>query len=156
MNATTEHCHLDNELTLRDRSESPLTVRAVNLTLTKQDDAVSDCRLTFQLSPELYQRIDTEALFNLKPELRGPTSPGGFLPEPDIEIEASLQPDLLPQLTKHAGNPEEAATHLRCLSQEQPNHPLVATESWFGLHVKQPVRVEGECYHPSPLLRNRT
>ncbi len=55
--------------------------------LTKQEDTLSECRLTFEVSPELYQRIDTEALFNLKPQLRGPFSTGPFQPEPDIEFE---------------------------------------------------------------------
>jgi hypothetical protein len=137
MSKTTEHCQLNNELTLHNRSESLLTVRVVDLSLTKQEDTLSKCHLTFQISPEHYQRIDTEALFNLKPELRGPFPVGNFQPEPNIEIEATLQPDLLPQLTQHAANPEEAATYLQNLSQEQPDNPLVCTESWFALHVKQ-------------------
>jgi hypothetical protein len=138
MSTTNEHCQLNNELTLHNRSESPLTVRVVDFSLTKQEDTLSEWRLTFQISPEDYQRIETEALFNLKPELRGPFPVGNFQPEPNIEIEATLQPDLLPQLTQHAANAEEAATYLQNLSQEQPDNPLVSTESWFALHVKQP------------------
>jgi hypothetical protein len=137
MSAHAEHCKLDNELTLRDPSASPLTLRAVHLMLTKQQDTLSECRLTFQLSPELYQRIDTEALFNLKPQLRGPFSAGPFQPEPDIEIEATLQPDLLPHLTNHTANPDGAAAYLQNLCQEQPDNPLLSTESWFGVHIKQ-------------------
>lgn len=139
----TEHCQLNTELTLRARSHSPLPIHTVTLTLTKQDDTLSECRLTFQVSPELYQRIETEALFNLKPELRGSLSAGDFQPEPDIEIEATLQPDLLPRLAEHTTNLEAAATYLHNLSQEQPDNPLLSTESWFALHVKQP-RESGE------------
>src|SRR4028118_658614 len=98
MSVIAEHGKLDNSLTLRDPSASPLTLRAVDLMLTKHQDTLSECRLTFQVSPELYQRIDTEALFNLKPQLRGPFWAGKFQPKPDIEIEATLQPDLLPHL----------------------------------------------------------
>ena len=72
MSAKTNQCHLDNELPLRPPSQSPLTVRAVSLSLIKQDDEVIECRLTFQVNPQLYQRIETEALFNLKPEVRRP------------------------------------------------------------------------------------
>ncbi len=96
---------MDKELTLRNPSASPLTLRAVNLMLTKEEDALSECRLTFEVSPELYQRIDTETLFNLKPQLRGPFSADPFQPEPDIEIEATLGSDLLPHLTNHTANP---------------------------------------------------
>ncbi|AFZ21579.1 type III secretion system chaperone family protein [Allocoleopsis franciscana] len=143
MSVNTEHCHLDSELTLRDRTHSPLPIHTVTLTLTEQNIILTECRLTFQTSPELYQRIDTEALFNLKPELRGSLSAGDFQPEPDIKIEATLQPDLLPRLAEHTTNLEEAATYLQNLSQEQPNNPLLSTESWFALHVKQP-RESGE------------
>jgi len=137
MSAIAEHCKLDNELTLRDPSASPLTLRAVDLMLTKQEDTLSECRLTFEVSPELYRRIDTEALFNLKPQLRGPFSAGPFQPEPDIQIEATLQPDLLPHLTNHTANPLEAAAYLQNLCQEQPDNPLLSVESWFGVHIKQ-------------------
>jgi hypothetical protein len=137
ISAKTENCYLNSELTLHDRTHSPLPIHAVTLTLTKQDDTLSECRLNFQVSPELYQRIETEALFNLKPELRGSLSAGDFQPEPDIEIEATLQPDLLPRLAEHTTNLEEAAAYLQNLSQEQPDNPLLSTESWFALHVKQ-------------------
>jgi hypothetical protein len=138
MTTYTENCHLDSELTLRDRSHSPLSVHAVTLSLTKQDNTLIECRLTFQVSPELYQRIETEALFNLKAELRGSLSAGDFQPEPDIKIEATLQPDLLPPLAEHTTNLEAGAAYLQNLSQEQSDNPLLSTESWFALHVKQP------------------
>ncbi|WP_373530526.1 YbjN domain-containing protein [Nostoc sp.] len=137
MNTTTEHCQLDKELTLRNNSELPITVRVVDLSFTKQEDSLSECHLTLEISPELYQHIDNEALFNLKPELRGPFTIDSFQPEIDIAIEATLQPDLLPQLSDHATDPEETATYLQNLSQQQSDNSLVSTESWFALHVKQ-------------------
>jgi hypothetical protein len=137
MSAIAEHGRLDSELTLRDPSASPLTLRAVDLMLTKQEDTLSECRLTFEVSLELYQHIDTEALFNLKPQLRGLFWAGKFQPEPDIQIEVTLQPDLLPHLTSHTANPDQAAAYLQNLCPEQPDNPLLSTESWFGLHIKQ-------------------
>ena len=137
MSVNTEHCHLDSKITLHNRSRSPLPIHTVTLSLTKQDDTLNECRLTFHVNPELYSRIETEALFNLKPELRGSLSAGDFQPELDIEIEATLQPDLLPHLTEHTTNLEAAATYLQNLSQEQPDNPLLSTENWFALHVKQ-------------------
>jgi hypothetical protein len=137
MSAKTNQCHLDNELPLRPPSQSPLTVRAVSLSLIKQDDEVIECRLTFQVNPQLYQRIETEALFNLKPEMRRPLSASNFLPSPDIFIEIGLQPNLLPQLIERAADANEAATYILNLSQEQPDNPLLSTESWLALSVKQ-------------------
>ncbi|GET35956.1 YbjN domain-containing protein [Microseira wollei] len=137
MTTKTESYQLDSDLTLRDRSQSPLTLRAVSLSLIKQDDEVIECRFTFKVNPQLYQRIDTEALFNLKPEVRRPLSAGNFLPSSDIEIEIGLQPNLLPQPIEQATNANEAATYILNLSQEQPENPLLSTESWLALSVKQ-------------------
>ena len=99
MTTHTKTYQLDTDLLLRDSSLFPLTVHAVTLTLTKQDDTLIESRLTFQVTPELYQRIDTEALFNLKPELRGSLTAGEFISESNIEITASLKPDLLTHFT---------------------------------------------------------
>jgi hypothetical protein len=137
MTSTTENYQLQRELTLSDRTQSPLTVRAVTLALTKQDDELIECRLTFQVNPELYQRIDTEALFNLKSEVRNPLSAGEFMPEPDIKIETTLKPDLLPRLAGHTATIDQAATYILNLSQEQPDNPLLSTENWLALSVKQ-------------------
>ncbi|MDZ8257458.1 YbjN domain-containing protein [Nostoc sp. ChiQUE01b] len=137
MTAKTENHQINTDLTLHDSSQTPLTVRAVALTLTTQDNELIACRLTFQVNPQLYQRIDTAALLNLKPDARNPLSSGKFLSEPDITIEVSLKPDLLPLLTEHATNINEVANYLLNLSQEQPDNQIFFTESWLGLSVKQ-------------------
>jgi hypothetical protein len=137
MTTNTETHQLDSELTLHGSSQSYLTVRAIALTFTKQNDQLIECRLTFQVSPKLYKRIDTEALFNLKPDVRNPLSGGEFLPEGDIIIETSLEPDLLLHLVEHAVKVDETATYLLNLSQEQPENPLLFTENWLCLSVKQ-------------------
>jgi hypothetical protein len=133
----TENHQLDSELTLHDSSQSPLTVRAIALTLSKQDNELIACRLTFQVNPQLYQRIDTDALFNLKPDARNQLSSDKFLSEGDITIEASLKPDLLPLLAEHAINIDETAKYILNLSQEEPDNQILFTESWLGLSVKQ-------------------
>ena len=130
----TETYQLDTDLTLRDSSQSRLSVHAITLTLTKQEDTLIESRLTFQVTPELYQRIDTEALFNLKPELRGSLTAGEFISESNIEITASLKPDLLTHLTPHLA---DVSTYLKILSEQQPENPLLSTETWLALQVKQ-------------------
>ena len=134
MNTHTETQKLDTELILQTPSHSPLTIHAQTLTLTQQNDTLIESRLSFQITPELYHQIDTQALFNLKPELRGTLTSGEFLPSLNIEITATLKPDLLPHLTPHL---EDAPTYLKNLSQEQPDHPLLSTENWLALQVKQ-------------------
>jgi hypothetical protein len=134
LTATTIYSHLDSELTLSDRTHSPLPTRAINLILTKQDSILTECRLTFLVNWEIYHHIDTEALFNLKPQLRGSLSNGDFQPEANIEIEATLQPKLLSSLTENITNPEQTAVYLQNLSRD---NPLLSTQNWFALHVKQ-------------------
>ncbi|MBW4501599.1 MAG: YbjN domain-containing protein [Scytonema hyalinum WJT4-NPBG1] len=136
MSNTIERSRLEQELTLHDCTYSPLILCAVNLTITKQDNQLIECHLTFCVNPQLYKRIDTGALFNLKPDVRNLCT-GKFLPKPDITIETSLKPDLLPYLAKHGANIDEAASYILSLSQDQPDNPLLSTESWLGLSVKQ-------------------
>ena len=130
MTVHTETHQPDTELTLRDPSQSPLTIHALILTLTKQDDTPIESRLTFQVTPKIYQRIDTESLFNLKPELRGSLTAGEFTSESNIEIAASLKPDLLTYVT-------ELLTSLKNPNEQQPENPILCTESWLALQVKQ-------------------
>jgi len=162
MTTKTERLHLDIELQLQANSQFSLIVRSPSLSLIQQNNEVIDCRLTFQITPELYHRIDTESLFNLKPEVRTPLTNGKFQPSPDIQIEASLKPDLLSLLSEKATNTEEIAAYLVNLSQKQSEltsksineksetqetdespdnsqspHSLLCTESWLALSVKQ-------------------
>ena len=69
--------------------------------------------------------------------MRRPLSAGNFLPSGDIFIEIGLQPNLLPQPIEGAADANEAATYILNLNQEQPDNPLLSTESWLGLSVKQ-------------------
>ncbi|MDZ7963400.1 MAG: YbjN domain-containing protein [Nostoc sp. DedSLP03] len=137
MTTDTETHQLDSELTLYDSSQLSLKIWAIALSLTTQNNELIECRLTFQVNLQLYQRIDTTALFNLKPDVRNPLSSGKFLSEPDITIETSLKPDLLPLLAEYAVNIDETAKYILNLSQEQPDNQILFTESWLGLSVKQ-------------------
>ncbi len=98
MNSITEHFDLNNDLTLRDRTQSPLSLRAVTIALSKYNNELIECRLTFKTTWELYKQINNEGLFNLKPEIRLSFSDKKFLSETNIEIEISLKPDLLSHL----------------------------------------------------------
>jgi hypothetical protein len=136
------------ELILFTKTKSYFTINKVNLALLKQDDKIIECRLNFPINYDLYQQIEQQNLFNLKPEVKGPITGGKFLPEIDIDLEITLKPDILPQLLEATNNPEEIANYLVNLSQhfdfaqcEQSEnteiHPLLQTENWLCLSVKQ-------------------
>jgi len=63
----TENCQLDTQLTLQENNTNPLSLRTINLSLTKQQNQLIECRLAFSVNPALYQGIGTEAVFSLKP-----------------------------------------------------------------------------------------
>lgn len=150
---------LNRDLTFRDRTGQPVPVHGNTLTLIQPENSEAitaetsegrvgvECRLNLQISPTLYHRIDTEALFNLDPNLRGSFSKGEFLPESDLHLEVTLQPNVLPQLLSHAQTAETAVKYLTNLSLQPaeaeitPATPetesLFNTENWICLSVKQ-------------------
>ncbi len=134
MTTDTQIHQINTELTLYNSEQFPLTIHTKALTFTTQDNTLIESRLTFQVNPELYQHIHNQALFNLKPELRGKLTNGEFDSETNIEITASLKPNLLPNLTPHLNYFPD---YLQKLSQEDPNNLLLSTESWLGLEVNQ-------------------
>ncbi len=93
--------------------------------------------MTFSVTPEIYQIIDSQILFNLKREIRIPFTSEGFNSSNNIQIEASLDPNLLPKLAEHGTDINQVGNYLQKLSQEQPENPLLSTYSWYGLQVKQ-------------------
>lgn len=135
----------------------PLPIHATDFNLATQDDNLIECRLTLQVSPDTYQQIDAQALFNLKPEFRGPLSNGEFLPDRNFQLEITLKPDLLPQLVKQGTTPEAIANHLASLrptdvppqadgamvdSTILDSDSLLSPENWFCLSVKQQQETE--------------
>jgi hypothetical protein len=126
------------ELAFLKPSGSTIPLKIDAFDLIKQNDILHECRLSFQVSSQLYQQIDAESLLNLKLELRGSPQALKFHDEIKIEIEATLQPQLLPQLLEYTDDIETAIDYLIACSQaDSPSNPLLSTESWFVLSVKQ-------------------
>ena len=113
MNSNIENYPFSKELTLTNSSNSPQKIHATSLSLTKQNNKITECHLTFSVTHQLYQRIDIEALFNLKPEIRAPLSGGNFQTSSEIQIEAILDPALLPKLAENAADANQAASYLQ-------------------------------------------
>jgi hypothetical protein len=127
--------HFNRELTLWRHPHSSLSFPSVHLSSTWQDEQLMESRLTFEISLDLYHQIDTQALFNLKPEIRG-SFVGDFQPDATLKIETTLKPDRLPDLVQYTTS-EAAAHYLLKVSQDTPDHPLLHTENWLALSVTQ-------------------
>ena len=160
MTTNNENSQPNSQLTLYDSSNSPLAVREADLILTKQESQFVEARLTFSVELELYQHIDTQALFNLKPEVRTFLTDGDFQPNSDIQISASLKPDLLSLLLEKIPaenltntSQQQVSVPLESIAQTQtetsssPIHPLLVTENWLALSVRQIQASQTTGYH---------
>ncbi|MGG6297053.1 YbjN domain-containing protein [Leptolyngbya sp. AN02str] len=107
-----------------------------SINLTFEVDRLTESRLKLQVSYLLYETINAEALFNLKPEIRGAQEGGEFQPELDIEIEATLNTELLHHFEGCATN-DDALAYLQFLKHSEPAHPLLQPANWYALRVWQ-------------------
>ncbi|MDJ0535266.1 MAG: YbjN domain-containing protein [Xenococcaceae cyanobacterium MO_207.B15] len=128
---------IDNYVTFIDSYQFPLKLKLISLFCDTKQQQIQELRVTLQVSLEVYQHIETKSLFNLKPDISSNPSNIKFLSESNIIIEATLKPDLIPHLQQQANNTEEAANYLLHLSEQQLDTPLLCTESWLALSVKQ-------------------
>jgi hypothetical protein len=123
-------------MTNSKRLFSILPLNATIFTFQETEEYRVGCYFTSQVTLENYYILNRNSLFNLKPELRGSLSSGEFQPDRPIQITATLQPDLLPQLAEFQTG-EQVLAHLKNLAETQPDHPLLDTENWYALQVKQ-------------------
>jgi len=121
-------------LTFLNNNQARLSVDATQLILTTLDSKILQCNLILQLTAASYGQVQTQTLFNLNSEIQNGKAIAPFQPELPITLTISLRPDLLPQLADHQ---ETFAEYLTQLKIEQPDHPLLSTDSWFVLQVKQ-------------------
>ena len=129
---------LDGDLKLNVTSDSPITLHLTNLSLSQENDTFNNCYLTFKISPETYQHILTDSLFNLKPEAR--TKDIKFQPSTDIILKATIHPEIFPQLAQYSRDGNLVAKYFVDLNKSQPKHPLFSTENWFALEIKQQLK----------------
>ena len=109
------------------------------VSLFKQGNTSTECCLILAITFEFHEQIKDQSLFNLKPEVQSLHTGNSFQPDKDIHLTITLRPDLLPRLLEHAQTEEEIVTYLSKISQEEnaAEHPLLQTESWLALSVKQ-------------------
>jgi len=104
-------------------------------TLTHEDNQLIECNLSCQIPLDIYQSIEKQGLFNLKPELCSQSI--SFTGDRDITLKATLHPDRHPDLSEHATTPETVLQYLQELSNTQPDHPLLNFDNWFILSAQQ-------------------
>jgi hypothetical protein len=111
----------------------PLPITNVGIEMTTDGGHITELRLTFNLAPALWARLDTEQLFGLNAQARGALFAGGFEPEPDVEVEARLNPEHLAPLHAFSDNVYMVGAKVMAAA----DNPLRLTESWKALYIKQ-------------------
>lgn len=132
-----ESIAINNCLTLSDSENQPLLIQAMNLSVTRNQGEITDCRLRFEVSSEVYEQIDRQALFNLEPALRISLLETAFDSDRPLQIEARLDEDVLVLLSAHVTSAQAAVELLLDRNQTQPDSLLLSSKSWLGLSVVQ-------------------
>ena len=142
----TLHHPLDSELQMRDRQGDLIPVRAIEIAVDLLDgtQSIVNCFLTILVNPDNYKKIDTNELFHLNPDVRGQIFGGELEPDLDVEIEAKIDPSFIFDISTQIKTVENLADRLLYLSQNEPESPLLNTESWFAIYVKQSVDLPPE------------
>ena len=128
---------INKNITFIDSSKTPLEINIISLSCDTEQQKITKVSIVLQVSLEIYQQIKNKHLFNLKPDISNAPDNIKFIAESNIIIEATLNPDLLPNLQQKATNAEEVANYLLHLSEQQLDDVLLSTESWLALSVKQ-------------------
>ncbi len=136
-----------SNLLLHQKSDHWINIPAIFLTFSSLSETIAECQIEFDIDAVQYQVIEQNQAFNLTPEIKTPHVGQSFESDRPIHLELLLKPDLLPILLDHAQTEEEAANYLSKLSQQYSSletneslatvHPLLQTESWLCLSVKQ-------------------
>lgn len=131
MATSTSHWEIDGELRFATPSGASLSVHGVDLALDRLDGVLNEARLTFTVPPEGYRRIDSEELFNLSHDARGPGA-DRFDPDADVQVEARLDSPLLMGLAAMGEDILEAGPRFSALAG---GSPLLESENWYALNV---------------------
>ena len=127
-------CNLNKNITFIDVDEEPFEVNALNLKVYTDDDGrIVRAHLSFLIPFAKLKYAESEELFNNMEEIRS-QSFDEFDPNLDVEFECALDHDRVAEIAENA---DSAATACEFLLSRAQDAPLLETESWHALNVKQ-------------------
>ena len=139
-----DYVSIEGNLSFYDPEGKPFPLNQAALSVTQFQNRITDCCLMMVIDPTLYQRIESNHLFSLRPELKGPAIGWAIAPDYPVTLALRLHPEWLPRMADHVETKQAIATYLQNLGQAQPHARLVQTESWLALSVTQATET-GEC-----------
>ncbi|XGW00707.1 MAG: YbjN domain-containing protein (plasmid) [Leptolyngbya sp. BL-A-14] len=130
----TNNRSLQQVLILYDSQQTTLQIAQSQYTVIKDGDRLTELRFILEVDGRLYQRIEQQQLFHLTPEVKGQLHGGKWRSKQAVTLEISLHPDLFAQL---ADQGEAEIDQFMQQHSDQPDHPLLQTESWYLLSASQ-------------------
>ncbi|MDB9494820.1 hypothetical protein PN441_07570 [Spirulina major CS-329] len=128
---------LDTVLRFPTPTDEIINLRIVGMTIDVQNGETLNLQLSAQLGHEIYQKIESEHLFNLEIGEVEMNARNDFDDDLDINFDIKIDPDLLFLIPSEADTEEAAITYFVEQNHENVHNPLYATGNWFALHVTQ-------------------
>ena len=122
------------------------TGEQINITITESNFVLTngkptEAKLTITINKKTYQIIDSLEDFNLKQEARNESSVEKFSEKKPIEIELILNNKYIEILEPAVDNAENLIKHLIKVNKNKINSPLLQTQNWFALYIKQEIDI---------------
>ncbi len=116
-----------------------VNANAKELKLTKDNQKINACYLTFEVDYVTYKLIEFKELFQLRSDLKGAKIGGDFDQNQPLKITAIINPDLLEYLQDYTVNNKKITEYFQSILEDKgdKNSPFLQTNNWGTLSVKQ-------------------
>jgi len=127
-------------ISLRVADGPPLEATLAEFAYRTDEAGGVSAEAVIEVSPADWSRVDSERLFHLEPDTRGPGAQN-FAPQSPVRIDLQLSSMLVPLVFSASQEPSAAGRHLADLSADSNASPLLATESWYAQRVMSDVEL---------------
>lgn len=118
--------HIGSPISLRVADRPPLAATVVEFAYRTDEKGSVSAEAVMEVSVAEWERVESERLFHLEPEARGPGAQN-FSPRAPVSIELQLSSMLVPLIYAVSQDPLAAGKHISDLSGGNDASPLLAT-----------------------------
>lgn len=129
MLSSPDMCRLGSHLKMTTPTGDRIVLKDVSAGIEVQGPELRALRISFLACPETFQLIHQQQLFNMRLE---DSAVGGDSGPEGIQLEATLDPALLPIIQENAADIFDAAVFIRHQSRYPIHQPICQTQSWQG------------------------
>jgi len=133
---------VDIKMLTPSAEELTISIKEANFILS--DEGATEARLSVKVDKKTYEKIDRLEAFNLQQDKRKESALEDFADNKPVELELILSKLQIKKLDSKINNAEKLIDVLHKLTYSNTNSPLLQTENWFALNVKQEIDVPQE------------